>query len=85
MEQERMYAARVEEVDSEGAEERVDGMGRRIFSDELRFTGGDLAPYGGGRRDVYAYQDDYSDSEDESDDESVSSQQIALQIGRAHV
>lgn len=78
--QEEMYAARVEEVDSEdGQEVRVDALGRRILSDELRFTGGDLAPYG--RRDVYAYQDTYGDSESDSDEdygEDASEQQIAL-------
>lgn len=76
---EEMYAAKVEEIDSEdGQEILVDGQGRRFFSDSLRFTGGDLAPMGR-ERQVYAYQDDYTDSESDSEvEEGQSEQQIAL-------
>ena len=69
--------ARVEELESESGDDRDREMmmDRRIFSDPLRFTGGDMAPR---ERRTYAYDDD-SDSDDSgSDDSGISATQQAL-------
>ncbi len=74
-----MYAqdARVEELESDESDDDING--RRVFSDELRFVGGNMAPR---RRDPYAHQEYYQgeSTSEESDSEvsHVSQKQVAL-------